>query len=83
MKATGITRKLDTLGRIVIPKELRNVYDLKTTDNLEIFTTDEGIFIRKYEGTCCVCNEDNSRELELYKKKLICKKCIKGIKSSL
>ena len=48
MKATGIVRRLDDLGRIVIPKEIRNRYKLREGDPMEIYTTDEGIMLVKY-----------------------------------
>lgn len=49
MKATGIVRKIDELGRIVIPKELRNVLGIAERDPVEIFTDDDGnIIMRKY-----------------------------------
>lgn len=49
MKATGIVRQIDDLGRIVIPKEIRTTYDIKPEDFLEIFTEDDRIILRKYQ----------------------------------
>lgn len=49
MKSTGITRKVDELGRVVIPKELRDNFDIKEKDPLEIFTEGGNIILRKYE----------------------------------
>ncbi len=49
MKATGIARRIDELGRIVIPKEIRRAYGLEEGDPLEIFTSEEGIVFRPYE----------------------------------
>ena len=51
MKATGIVRPIDELGRIVIPKELRKVFGLKNRDSLEIFVDDDRIILRKYEAS--------------------------------
>ena len=48
MKATGIVRKVDELGRIVIPMELRKILDIDPRDPLEIFTEDDKIILRKY-----------------------------------
>lgn len=48
MKATGIVRRLDELGRVVIPKELRRRYGWVKDDPIEIYTTDEGVILRKY-----------------------------------
>ena len=49
MKATGIIRKIDELGRIVIPKEIRRTLHIRETDSMEIFTDDDGaIILKKY-----------------------------------
>ena len=50
MKATGIIRRIDDLGRVVIPKELRRVFNIREGDALEIFTTDEGIVFAPYDN---------------------------------
>ena len=50
MKATGIIRRIDDLGRVVIPKEIRHKYAIKEGDPMEIFTTDEGICVQKYHS---------------------------------
>lgn len=50
MKATGIIRRMDDLGRVVIPKEIRNRFKIREGDPLEIFTTDEGIVFAPYEN---------------------------------
>jgi len=69
MKATGIVRRVDDLGRVVIPKELRRTLGIKDGDPLEIFTDDSGIWLRKYDtganlkGTLARLRED---VLELY-----------------
>ena len=50
MKATGIVRRIDELGRIVIPKELRRTLHIKADDPIEIFTAEDGVIaLRKYE----------------------------------
>ena len=74
MKSTGIVRNLDELGRIVIPKELRKKLGLEQKDSLEIFIDGNSIMLRKYEKGCIFCN--NSKDLQVYKDKLICKKCL-------
>lgn len=50
MKATGIVRRMDDLGRVVIPKELRKRFNIREGDPLEIFTTDEGIVFAPYDN---------------------------------
>lgn len=49
MKATGIVRRIDDLGRVVIPKEIRRTMAIREGDPLEIYTTDSGVLFRKYE----------------------------------
>lgn len=73
MKATGIVRKIDELGRIVIPIELRNTLDIKTKDALEIFVDGDNIVLGKYQPSCIFCG---SREKTVFfKGKLVCDKC--------
>lgn len=57
MKATGIVRKIDELGRIVLPKELRRTLDLQEKDPVEIYTDGKGIILRKYAPGCAFCGE--------------------------
>jgi len=77
MKATGIIRKVDELGRIVIPIELRNKLDIAIKDPIEIFVDGSSIILKKYEPNCIFCS--NSKELSTYKDKLICSKCLNKI----
>ena len=73
MKSTGIVRRTDDLGRIVIPKELRRNLRIKEGDPLEIFMEGSYIMLRKYEPTCIFCGE--AKELSEYKGKKICQSC--------
>lgn len=57
MKATGIVRKVDNLGRVVLPKELRKTLALKEGDPLEIFTDGEAIILKSYKPGCIFCGE--------------------------
>ena len=77
MKATGIVRKVDELGRIVIPIELRNKLDIAIKDPIEIFVEGSSIILKKYEPNCIFCG--SSKELSSYKDKLICSKCLTKI----
>jgi len=78
MKATGITRKIDELGRIVLPIELRRSLEIGEKDPLEIYVEDVKIILRKYKSACVFCgNEDNIIE---YKGKNICADCIAHFK---
>ena len=74
MKSTGIVRKVDELGRIVIPKELRKTLGIEEQDPLEIFVDNDFIILRKYSSSCIFCGEcDNIVE---YKGKHVCKDCL-------
>ena len=73
MKATGIVRRVDELGRVVIPIELRNKFDIQIKDPIEIFVEGSSIVLKKYEPNCIFCG--NSKELISYNEKLVCTKC--------
>lgn len=73
MKSTGIVRKVDELGRIVLPIELRRVMDIQIKDSLEIMTEDDRIILKKYEPSCVFCF--SKENLEEFKGRCICKKC--------
>ena len=60
MKSTGVVRKLDDLGRIVIPIELRRTMDIGLRDTLEIFVEDDKIILKKYHPACIFCNDDKT-----------------------
>ena len=78
MKSTGIVRRVDELGRIVIPMELRRTLDIAIKDALEIYVEGEQIILKKYEPTCIFCGE--GKNVENYKGKNICKKCLEEIR---
>lgn len=72
MKSTGILRKIDPLGRIVIPRETRRMLEIKEKDPIEIFVDGESIILQKYKpyGTCPITGEISSRNLQLANGKL-------------
>ncbi len=78
MKSTGIVRRIDSLGRIVLPIELRRIMDLDIKDPVEIFVDDEHIILKKYQPTCIFCNSGDN--VITYKEKKICGKCLNEIK---
>lgn len=78
VKSTGIVRKVDELGRIVIPMELRKSMDIKEKDPLEIFTDGDRIVLRKYSNSCVFCGE--GEDIIEFNGKHICPKCLKGVK---
>ena len=73
MKSTGIVRKVDELGRVVIPIELRNKFNISEKDPIEIYVDGSSIILRKFEQSCIFCN--SAKKLIDYKGKLICTKC--------
>ena len=77
MKATGIVRKVDELGRIVLPIELRRTLDIEERDSLEIYLDGDKIELQKYEQACLFCS--SSRGLSNYRGKNICHDCIRNL----
>ena len=74
MKSTGIVRKVDELGRIVIPIELRRNLGIYEKDSLEIYVDDEKIILKKYEPACVFCG--NASDIQIFKGKQVCKECV-------
>lgn len=79
MKSTGIVRKVDELGRIVLPIELRRTLDIDIKDSLEIYVDDSRIILKKYEPTCIFCGEGNN--IVNFNDKNICKDCLEKLKN--
>ena len=74
MKSTGIIRKVDDLGRIVLPIELRRTLDIAERDELEIFMENDRIILQKYEPACIFCG--SCRSIKTFQSKNICADCI-------
>lgn len=74
MKATGVVRPIDNLGRIVLPIELRRIMNLNEKDLIEIFVDDNRIILEKYQKSCVFCG--NTDDIVEFKDKTICKNCI-------
>lgn len=81
MKSTGIVRKVDELGRIVLPIELRRTLGIEEKDRIEIFVDVESIILRKYQPACIFC--DNAKDIINYKGKNICPDCIRAMSEKL
>lgn len=77
MKSTGIVRKIDDLGRVVLPIELRRVLDLDKDSSLEIYVENDSIVLRKYQPACIFCGEATG--VQNYKGRNICTACRKDI----
>lgn len=80
MKATGIVRRIDDLGRIVIPKELRRTLGINDGDPLEVFVNGKQVVFQKYEPGCNVCGIADEIEQVLFGTR-ICKSCVATIRS--
>ena len=78
MKSTGIVRKVDELGRIVLPIELRRTMDIAEKDAIEIYVDCASIILRKYEPTCIFCGD--AKNVINYRGKNICPNCLKEMK---
>ena len=78
MKATGIVRKVDELGRIVLPIEMRRTLDIAERDALEIYVEGSSIILKKFRPACVFC--DSVRDVEEFKGKNICKRCFAELK---
>lgn len=81
MKSTGIVRKVDELGRIVLPIELRRTIGIEEKDRIEIFVDGESIILHKYQPACIFC--DNAKDIINYKGKNICPDCIRAMNEKL
>ncbi len=75
MRSTGIVRKLDELGRIVLPIELRRTLDIAERDELEIYLEDDKVVLKKYEPSCIFCG--STRGLVTYCNKNVCTDCVR------
>ena len=77
MKSTGIIRKVDELGRIVLPIELRRTLDIAERDELEIYLDDDKVILKKYEPSCIFCG--SSCGLVSYHGRNVCMECIENM----
>ena len=73
MKSTGIIRRMDELGRVVIPIEIRNQFHIVEKDPIEIYVDGSSIVLKKFEPNCIFCG--NTKNLLVYNDKLICQNC--------
>ncbi len=78
MKSTGVVRKVDDLGRIVLPIEIRKTLDIKEKDSIEIFIDQDQIILQKYQPACTFCNQIDN--IVYFNGKRICGACLAKIK---
>ena len=81
MKSTGIVRKIDDLGRIVLPIEQRRILEIGDRDSLEIFIEDNMLILKKYQPACIFCG--NAKDVITFKARNICPNCINEINTKL
>ena len=78
MTSTGIVRRIDSVGRFVLPIELRRTLDIGDNDSLEVFIEDNTIILKKYQPACIFCG--NARDVSTYKGHNICAACMQDLK---
>ena len=79
MKSTGVVRKVDELGRLVLPIEIRKVLDIQQKDAIEIFTDENKIILQKYQPACIFCN--NVDNIVYFNGKRVCAECVEKLKT--
>ena len=77
MKSTGIVRKVDELGRIVLPIEMRRTLDIAEKDALEIYVEGASVILKKYKPSCIFC--DSNKDVIQFKAKNVCPKCLREL----
>ena len=77
MKSTGVVRRIDELGRIVLPKEIRRTLGIDEKDPLEIYVEEDRIILTKFSEMCTFCGQ--VKDLKKYKGKCVCLKCAKSL----
>ena len=80
MKSTGIVRRIDELGRIVLPAELRRTMGMKERETLEIFVDGSTIVLKKYNPACIFC--DNEKDIFEFRGKNVCPRCFQEMSAS-
>ncbi len=80
MKTPGMIRKIDDLGRIVLPSQLRRSLDLQCGDELEVYMEDDCLVLKKFAPACIFCG--GIQELRAFRGKNVCKNCMQIMKDS-
>ena len=80
MKSLGIVRKVDELGRIVLPIETRKKLEIAPKDGVEIFIEGDRIILKKYEPSCIFCGD--ASDIVTYNEKKICRRCLEALKKT-
>ena len=77
MKTKGIIRKVDEVGRIIIPSEIRSVLNIDYRDQVEVFLDNNSMIVKKYVPTCIFCGE--TKNISVFKDKQVCARCLKEL----
>ena len=77
MKSIGMVRKVDELGRIVLPIEIRRTLGIETRDAVEIFVDGESIVLKKYEPSCVFCGD--AGDVVFFMDKRVCRACLRRL----
>lgn len=78
MRSTGIVRKVDELGRLVLPVEMRRVLDIAEKDSIEIYAEGDRIILRKFQPFCIFCSA--TEDIVSYEGKHVCARCVGKLK---
>ena len=78
MKATGIVRQIDELGRFVLPIEIRRSLNINIKDHIEIYADNDRIILRKYQPACLFCDSDE--DIVSFDNRRICRACLEKLK---
>ena len=78
MKSTGILKSVDELGRIVLPKKMRENLDIDIRDKVEIFVEGDRIILQKYVPACIFC--DSTEDIVVFNGKRLCTSCLESLK---
>ncbi|MGH2829870.1 MAG: AbrB/MazE/SpoVT family DNA-binding domain-containing protein [Actinomycetota bacterium] len=78
MRSTGVSRKVDDLGRIVLPAELRKSFDLREGDHVDISVEEDRIILSKRRSSCTFCGQANG--LRSFRDHHVCATCLAELK---
>lgn len=78
MKETGVTRSLDSLGRVVIPIEIRRRFGIKEDELLEFYVEDDKIILKKFVNSCVFCGSRDN--ISSFKNECVCAECLRELK---
>ncbi len=81
MKSLGIVRKIDELGRLVLPIETRRALGLSAGEGVEIFVDADRVILKKYEPSCIFCGDAD--DVIIFNGKKICRKCAADLASHI